>query len=341
MGFPKRYIFFIGILLVVACSKNEQNLSISPSELLIVPSHFPEVDFPEDNPFSEESWELGKMLFFDTALSVNNSISCASCHKTQNAFADNTPFSNGVNERAGTRNVPTLANVAFHPYYTREGGVPSLEMQVFVPIQEHNEFDFNIIEIVERLSSNNLYQELSQQAYGRNLDAFVLVRALANFERTLISANSKYDQFLQGKTVLSQAETQGKHLFFSDSLACASCHAGFDFSNYEFANNGLYQEYEDTGRFRLTNDSVDLALFKIPSLRNIEKTAPYMHDGSLETLEQVIEHYENGVQTHQNLSSNLGNFTLSEQEKTNLIAFLNTLTDHNFIENPIYINDEK
>ncbi len=340
MKFSKNYILFIGILFVFACSKNEQDSDISPSELLLVPSHFPEVEFPEDNPFSDESWELGKMLFFDKALSVNNSISCASCHKTQHAFADNAAFTNGVEDRAGTRNVPTLANVAFHPYFTREGGIPSLEMQILVPIQEHNEFDFNIIEIIERLKNNELYQQLSQQAYGRNLDAFVLVRALANFERTLISANSKYDQFLQNKATLNQAEQQGKQLFFSDSLACASCHSGFDFTNYKFANNGLYQQYEDEGRFRLTNDSTDLATFKISSLRNIELTAPYMHNGSIENLEQVIEHYENGVQTHQNLSNKIGRFTLTASEKSNLIAFLKTLTDHSFIENTMFQNQE-
>ncbi len=332
----KIYILFYSILLIVSC--NKQDTIISPEELLNIPLHFPEIVFPDDNPFSNESWELGKMLFFDNALSADNSISCASCHKNQFAFADNNAVSTGIQNRAGTRNVPSLSNVAYHPYFTREGGVPSLEMQVFVPIQEHNEFDFNIIAAVERLENNSLYQELSQKAYGRNFDVFVLVRALANFERTLISSNSKYDQFIEGNYMLNEQELLGKELFFSERLACSSCHSGFDFTNYGFANNGLYLQYIDEGKYRFSNDSTDLALFKTPSLRNVELTAPYMHDGSFNTLDQVIDHYAQGIQLHQNLSEEIKEFEITTVEKAALISFLKTLTDRSFVSNPLFQN---
>ncbi|MCH2046924.1 MAG: c-type cytochrome, partial [Saprospiraceae bacterium] len=222
--------------------------------------------------------------------------------------------------------------------YLREGSVPTLEMQILVPIQEHNEFNHNIVDIAEELAKDSSYQQMARAAYGRDFDYYVLTRAIANFERTILSGNSRYDQqFLQGKkNVLTSRELAGKALFFSEKTGCYHCHSGFDFSNYAFENNGLYNQYQDIGRMRVTGDSVDLALFKVPSLRNVGETAPYMHDGSIATLEEVIAHYNNGGENHPQKSNQIKSLHLSVEEKENIILFLHTLTDWSLTTNPDY-----
>jgi cytochrome c peroxidase len=311
------------------------------SDLLFdYPKGFPQIEFPEGNEYTEERWELGKMLFYDKALSVDGSISCAHCHKAELAFADHQAKTDGVFKRAGVRNAPSLANIGYHPYFTREGGIPSLEMQILVPIQEHNEFGHNIIDIVEDLSKDSSYQQRSRSAYGRSFDAYVLTRALATFERSLISGNSPYDNYINNGDVFAMnAEAMaGMDLFFSERTNCSSCHSGFNFSNYAFENNGLYEEYEDLGRMRLTSLVSDKAKFKVPSLRNVELTAPYMHDGSLASLEAVVEHYNKGGHEHINKSKLIKPLSLSDKEKGQLVAFLKSLSDQRFIKNEKFKN---
>ena len=300
-------------------------------QLMEIPKGFPAIEFPEGNEFTQARWELGKKLFFDPVMSVDNSISCASCHLPQLAFSDDRAFTSGVENRPGVRNVPTLANVAYHPYFTREGGVPTLEMQILVPIQEHNEFDFNIVLLAERLAADPTYVEMSQKAYNLEPNPFVITRALATFERSLLSGTSRYDL-----NSLSGNEEAGKELFFGNKTNCSQCHSGSNFTNYAFENNGLYESYPDIGRLRFTSDSTDLALFKTPTLRNIEMTAPYMHDGSIETLAEVVEHYNSGGKKHQHQSELVQPLHLSESEKESLIAFLKSLTDESFLENPLF-----
>ena len=298
---------------------------------------FDEVSYPEDNTYTPERWQLGKLLFYEEMLSVDTSISCASCHKAELAFSDNRATSPGVKDRPGKRNSPGLTNVAYHPYYTREGGVPSLEMQVLVPLQEHNEFDFNIVDAGERLKNDSTYRRLSQLAYGRAPDYYVVTRALATFERSFISDQSKLDRsYVDPNTTLTDSERAGMELFYSDRTSCASCHGGFNFTDYSFKNNGLYVEYNDPGRMRLTGETSDQAVFKVPSLRNIELTGPYMHDGSVETLEQVIEHYNTGGKPHPNKSDLIRPLNLTSKEKSDLKAFLLCLTDREFTTNPIF-----
>jgi cytochrome c peroxidase len=250
------------------------------------------------------------------------------------AFSDLLSKSIGVNNLIGRRNAPTLANVAYLPYYTREGGVPSLEMQILVPIQEHDEFGHNIVDIVAELKNDNQLNDLSLKAYDRNLDAFVLTRAIATFERSIISGNSFYD-----RNELSESQKRGKQLFFSEKTNCSRCHGGFNFTNNEILNNGLYENYDDPGRFRLTGLESDRAKFKVPTLRNIEVTAPYMFDGSLATLEEVVDHYISGGKSHKNKSSLIAPLTLSETEKSDLVAFLKALTDQEFLNKKIYSNE--
>jgi cytochrome c peroxidase len=207
-------------------------------------------------------------------------------------------------------------------------------MQVLVPIQEENEFNHNIIDIGKLLEKDSSYVKMAKEAYNRAPDYYVITRSISLFERTLISGNSKYDKYINKKEKLNTQEKKGMELFFSDKLKCSSCHNGFNFTNYSFENNGLYSSYADVGRFRFSKDSNDISLFKVPTLRNIEITAPYMHDGSIKTLEQVIEHYNSGGKSHANKSSIILPLALSQDEKDNLHAFLLTLTDNEFIQNP-------
>lgn len=329
----KNSLLFLVCLLFFACEKEQTEPPAEP--LLAVPEGFPAPVFPEGNELTPERWALGKRLFFDPVMSSDGVVSCASCHLAELAFTDGKQFSEGVEGRPGTRNAPTLANVAFHPYYTREGGIPTLEMQILVPIQEHAEFDMNILDIAERLNADSSYVRAGLAAYGRVPDAFVITRSIACFERTILSGNSRYDQFLQGKnTALSAAGRRGMDLFFGEKTNCPQCHGGFNFTNYAFENNGLYEDYPDPGRFRLSGDEADRALFKVPTLRNVDVTAPYMHDGSLPTLEDVVEHYNSGGKNHPHKSNLIKPLGLTMQEQADLVAFLKSLTDDDFLNNP-------
>lgn len=305
-----------------------------------IPIGFPEVDFPEDNKFTRARWELGKRLFYDPVLSRDSTVSCGSCHKPHLAFSDDVSFSPGVQNAPGVRNAPTLTNVAYLPYFTREGGVPTLEMQILVPLQEHNEFDFNIVEAGIRLSRIPEYVEMSKRAYGREPDPFVITRSIANFERTLISGNSPFDRYFyqDNKDALNPQERKGMNLFFSQRTGCSDCHSGFNFTDNSFQNNGLYTIYNDPGRRRLTGNDDDLALFKVPTLRNTGLTAPYMHDGSFATLEAVIDHYNSGGEDHPHKSKLIRPLGLSNDEMEAIVAFLHALTDTQFVENKNFMN---
>ncbi len=233
------------------------------------------------------------------------------------AFSDTVALSPGSEKKPGTRNAPSLANVAYHPYYTRDGGVASLEMHVLVPIQEHNEFNSNILEIAKRLQNNSEYQQLAKQAYNRDLDYYVITRALANFQRTLLSGNSAYDQYVlkKNKKALTAQQLRGMNLFFSERTNCSSCHSGFNFTNYAFENTGLYEKYNDIGRKRLTLSDDDLEKFKVPSLRNVAVTGPYMHDGSVPNLVAVVEHYDSGGKNNPRKNTKIKPLHLTPEEK--------------------------
>lgn len=336
----KWFYYAILIVVVISCQKEEEIEPLYRPALMEIPKGFPSIVFPEGNEFTKARWDLGKRLFYDTAMSLDSSISCASCHNAALAFSDDVSLSLGIDQRLGTRNSPTLANVAYHPYFTREGGVPTLEMQVLVPIQEHNEFDFNIVLIAERLKGDSTYVVMAEEAYNREMDAFVITRAISCFERSLLSGYSPFDQYqyYDKEMALSANERNGMALFFSERTNCSSCHSDFNFTNYAFENNGLYDEYVDQGRFRLTGLESDIALFKVPTLRNIDITAPYMHDGSFQSLEEVVDHYQSGGKNHPHKSELIQPLDLSEAEKADLIAFLRSLTDETFANNPLFDN---
>jgi cytochrome c peroxidase len=337
----KRLLIAIAFLAsFISCHKSD-NQDCLPTELskLKIPAGFPAPEFPEDNKFTNARWELGKKLFFDPVMSRDESISCSSCHKAALAFSDDVALTSGVDNLPGTRNSPTLTNVAYQPYYTREGGIPTLEMQVAVPVQEHNEFDFNMVLIAERLLLDEVYVDLSMEAYDVEPSTFVITRALACFERSMISGESPADSYDNGNfSALSNVELEGRELFFNDEIGCAECHGGMNYTSYNFENNGLYEVYADSGRYRLTLLEDDIARFKVPTLRNIEMTAPYMHDGSLSTLEDVVDHYSAGGNGHFNQSPLVTELDLSVQEKSALISFLKALTDSNFITDERFQN---
>jgi len=326
----KYFYFFFLFSLFLAC---ENAVTDQPGYSLTVPRGFPEPVIPKGSELTEARIALGKRLFYDPVLSGNNKMSCASCHKQEFAFADNKVKSTGTGGQSGKRNSPSLANVAYLTSFMRDGGVHTLELQAVVPVEDHLEMDLNINEAVKRLEKNPVYMWQSFKAYGRKPDHFVLTRALGAFQRTLISGNSKYDRSLYNGISLTAEEQRGKDLFFSDSLNCSSCHSGFLFTGQSFQNNGLYEIYEDHGRERITHKTEDLGKFRVTSLRNVGLTAPYMHDGSIATLEEVIEHYASGGKKNTDKSPLLKGFQLSEENKSALKQFLLALTDEDFIKN--------
>ncbi len=328
-------------VLVFSCKKKQSTVPDFAMSLTKVPTGFPNIPFPDDNAFTIEKWKLGKQLFYDKMLSVDYSTSCASCHKADLAFSDNVQLSIGAGSLTGRRNAPSLTNVAYHPYFTREGGVPTLEMQILVPIQEHDEFNFNIVEIAERMNQIPEYVEQSLKTFDRKPDAYVITRAIATFERTLVSGNSEYDKYINNNpNSMPASAVRGMNLFYSERTKCGNCHSGFNFSNYSFQNNGLYTTYKDIGRERFTKEADDNALFKVPSLRNVAVTAPYMHDGSLTTLKDVVAHYNSGGNSHRNKSHLIKPLHLTKQEQNDIIAFLESLTDYQFIANQNFYNND-
>lgn len=308
---------------------------------LEVPAWFPEIEFPGDNELTVERVELGRKIFFEPLLSLDGTISCGSCHHMEEAMADTGALSVGIYGQLGLRNTPSLGNVAYVTPLLRDGGTPTLETQVLAPLSDPLEMAHNIVDAGERLAELPEYNELAQAAYGRDMDYYVITRALAAYERTFISGDSKYDQVMfKGVGSFTTSEMSGMNIFFSDSTNCSDCHTGVLFTNNTFHNNGLYLNYPDSGRARITFLPDDNGKFKVPTLRNVEVTEPYMHDGSLLTLEDVVDHYMSGGQPHVNKSSLINGFTLTPAQKQDLVNFLKTLTDVSFINNEALTSPE-
>lgn len=288
---------------------------------------------PVDNPMSLEKVELGRKLFFDKRLSIDETVSCATCHVPGFAFTDRKKVSQGVKGRKTERNAPTLLNAGYLPTVMFDAHLTSLEMQVIVPIQEHVEMDMKMSELIKRLRGIKEYSDAAKEIFNREFDAFVLTRCISAFQRTLLSVNSRFDQFAYGnkQDALNSQEKRGWKLF-SEKLYCTSCHPAPHFTTFKAENNGLYSDYgSDQGRFRIHHDSIDIGKFKVPTLRNIELTFPYMHDGSKKSLEQVLDHYMAGGEDHWNKNKIIKPFRLSDQQKKDLISFLKTLTDTSYM----------
>jgi len=298
-----------------------------------VVSPFEKPESPEDNPITKEKVEFGKQLFFDKRLSRDESISCASCHLPELAFSDGKKVSEGVGGLTTQRNSPSILNSVYLPTVMYDAHLTTLEKQVIVPIQEHVEMDMNMVELIKKVRAIPEYQEASKQIFNREFDSYVLTRAISAFERTLISNNSAFDQYYyQGnKNAISKEAIRGWRLF-SKKLYCTECHPAPYFTTHEPINNGLYIDYgEDKGRFRIFNDSMDIGQFKVPSLRNIELTAPYMHDGSFARITDVINHYKNGGSGHRLQDERIVPFEITESQIQELTAFFNALTDTSYM----------
>ena len=292
------------------------------------PSHFPELPIPKDNPPTVSKIALGKALFFDNRLSLDSTLNCSSCHIPNYAFSDTVSLSLGVNGTIGKRNAPSLVNSGFGTLFNKDGGVVKLDLFSMLPIEDHMEMNLPIRKLVNRLSTDNKLQQQSNTAFDQDLNPYVITRALSSYVRTLNSSDSKYDRFITDQDSLSLSEERGRILFHSTENNCSSCHAGILFTNYEFENNGTKAIFKDQGRMLITGKESDWGKFKVPSLRNVELTAPYMHDGSFNTLLDVLDHYNTGGSNHPNKSELIKPLNLSQQDKNDIIAFLNTLTDH-------------
>lgn len=309
-------------------------------ELVTVPPSFPAMRVPQDNPLTPERVELGRRLFFDARLSRTGDVACASCHKQENAFADPRRVSEGVEGRLGTRNAPPLFNLAWNTSFFWDGGAPTLEHQAIGPIVNPLEMDMRMEDVVSRVAADASYVSQFEDAFEQKPSPEGVTQALASFMRTLVSGDSRYDRFQAGdETALTDAEQRGRNLFFSERAECFHCHVGFNLTNNGFHNNGARPDDPDLGRERITERPSDRGKFKVPSLRNVAVTAPYMHDGSLETLEDVVEHYAKGGQGHPNTDPTLHPLALTAQEKADLVAFLRALTDETFIEDPRFQPD--
>lgn len=357
-------MLLFGLMVLVACKQ-----SVTPEEegfTLEAPAYFGDFQnrIPEDNPITQKGFELGRMLFYEKKLSGDNTMSCATCHQQEKAFTDGLAVSEGIDGIAGEVSAMSLSNLLWAEHFTWNGRMDSIEGQsiepILNPIEMHEELDHAIGKLEE-----DGYAGLFGEVFGTSeITGERIGKALSQFQRSLISANSKYDQYLRGDYQPTEQELRGIQLFFTHPVPgqlrggnCGDCHLGPltsgaipGFSG--FHNNGIDTEAEmDAGLMDVTGNPSDKGRFKTPTLRNIALTAPYMHDGRFETLEEVVDHYNEGVHKSPTLDililegSNEPidpdaplRLHLTEQEKSDIIAFLHMLTDEDFVSNPQFSN---
>lgn len=315
-----------------------------PDTLHIAVPGFPPLPVPPDNPTTVQGVALGRRLFYDPILSGDSTQACASCHVQQFGFSDNgRRFSLGIDHVAGTRNAPALTNVGWAAGQFWDGREPTLESQALQPVPNPIEMHESWDRAVTKLRRQRDYPDLFGAAFGsRDIVSARVVQAIAQFERTFVSANTRYDRFLRHEIDLSPEERRGYVLFFSERGECFHCHVDRTFTDQGYQNNALDSTSVDAGRFVVSGDPNDLLKFKTPTLRNVVFSAPYMHDGRFATLEEVLDHYDSGGHGTQTVSPFLLNLRrnhteghgLSPEDKANLIAFVKTLTDSAFVTNP-------
>lgn len=313
-------------------------------DLFWVPSNFPPpvYDFSK-NPISYDKVQLGRALFYDPILSRNNTISCSSCHSQFSAFTHvDHALSHGIDDKIGFRNSPALMNLAWQKTFMRDGAISHLDMQSLAPISNAVEMDENINNVVSKLQASLIYPKLFYKAFG---DSIVTgehtLKAISQFMLSLVSANSKYDSVMVHQAVFTNQEKRGYELFKRN---CSSCHTEPLFTNDNFSNNGLSIDLKlnDYGRYLVTKNPKDSLKFKIPTLRNIEFTYPYMHDGRFKKLSEVMNHYTGGIEKSSTLAIELQkSIELNSNDKVDIIAFMLTLSDKSFLFNPNYMYPRK
>jgi cytochrome c peroxidase len=306
----------------------EQNI------LFTSPAHFPEPKYNfKRNPLDTTTIDLGRILFYDPILSANNTISCASCHSPYNAFAHTDhDLSHGIFDSIGRRNAPALFNLAWQQSFMWDGAINHLDMQALAPISHASEMGSDIAQVVQKLNASEAYKSLFAKAFNDSIiTGAKVLKALSQFQLTLVSANAKYDKVLTGKDTFTLQERNGYQVF---KKHCNSCHTEPLFSNYAFENNGLPIDttLNDYGRWTVTQKRADSLKFKVPTLRNLSFTYPYMHDGRFLTLTKVIQHYTEVAPQSPNRSAKLKKtIVLTATQKVDIIAFLLTLNDKEFV----------
>ena len=354
-------ILVLAVLVLSQCRKNDdpvQSYGVGTPYTLEVPTGFPSPNIPADNPMTEEGIKLGRHLFYEKALSDNNTISCGSCHIQERAFTDATALSIGTRGIPGRRKAMPLFNLAFHENFFWDGRVLTLEEQSIHPILDTLEMDNDLPTVISRLSANPIYPPMFKAAFGDDeITRERIGKAIAQFERTMISANSKFDRVIRdpnGET-FTALEQRGYELFTSDfdpnggfGGDCFHCHGeretrflfGAFGRDLQFMNNGLKAVYTDEGRAEITNNPADVGKFKIPSVRNVEFAFPYMHDGSIPNLDSLIGFYNFGGHLHPNIDPNMKaagtGRNWSPGQKQALAAFLRTLTDFEFLQDTTF-----
>lgn len=303
---------------------------------LNVPKDWPQpaYDFSK-NPLTEEGFQLGRNLFYDPILSRDNTISCASCHLQATGFTHvDHDLSHGIEGKIGTRNSMTLMNLAWSSSFMWDGGVNHLDVQPIHPITSEVEMDETLENVVKKLQASEKYQDLFRKAFGTSeITGQLTLKALSQFVLMLTTSNSKYDKVTRNEAQFTEMEQKGYEIFKQN---CASCHKEPLFTSEIFENNGLEIDttLNDVGRMRITQNPNDAYKFKVPTLRNVQFTYPYMHDGRFKTLTEVVLNYNNGIINSETLSENLKEpINLSDNERVELVAFLKTLTDKEFLFN--------
>lgn len=325
----------VALLLIISAFK------LTESSLFYVPKNWPEpaYDFSK-NKLSAEKIELGRLLFYDPILSRDSTISCSSCHSQYTAFTHvDHDLSHGIDGKIGTRNSPVIANLAWSKLLMWDGAVNHADVQALAPISNPDEMDETIQHVVEKIQRTGIYSNKFSSAFGDSkVTGERVLKALSQFMMTIVSSNSKYDKVMRNEEgfEFTEQEQRGLVLF---RKKCESCHREPLFTTHEFANNGLSVDttLNDFGRMKVTQNPEDSLKFKIPTLRNIEFSYPYMHDGRFQKLSEVLKHYSHGIQTSPTLAPELKNgIPLTSEERIDIIAFLLTLTDKDFLFNPNY-----
>jgi cytochrome c peroxidase len=285
------------------------------------PAGLPPVKHPADNPSTPEKIELGKQLYFDTRLSEDSTVSCASCHDPAKGWSNGEAFATGVSLKKGGRSAPTVINSAYYTAQFWDGRAKTLEEQALGPIQNPIEMNMKMIDAVKRINEIQGYREQFEKVFGSaEVTEENIAKAIAAFERTVLSGDAPYDKFKAGDTsALTESAQRGMKLFFGKAR-CSACHSGANFSDSGYHNIGL--DSKDVGRKEISKLAGDHGAMKTPTLREIAKTAPYMHDGSLKTLEEVVAHYNKGGNGNQFQDEEIFALKLSEQDQTDIVTFL-------------------
>jgi cytochrome c peroxidase len=346
-------LLFVLLAVFLSCRKDKVGYEPTPYELAI-PSHFPDMIIPADNPITKEGVFLGRKLFYEELLSGDNTMSCASCHAPVNSFTDPNQFSTGIDGFQGNRNSMALINLGWQKFFFWDGRAKSLEEQILEPVPNPIEMHQSWKDAGTKLSQDVKYRNLFYKAFGEpGIDSLKVTKAIAQFIRTMISGDSKYDVMYKYENglplsssdqsilpAITVEEWAGYDLFKSMSGAdCLHCHSGVLMHINKFSNNGMDVTFADPGRGGITGNPNDMGRFKIPTLRNIALTAPYMHDGRFTTLDEVIEHYSTGLVSSSTIDPLMEHLAtagvqLDSQERDLLKKFLMTLTDYNFVNNP-------